>query len=108
MTEIFPYLFGVLFCSVIGWFFLVYTLFKILRIRHPEKYRDMGSPTLFPQEQVDLGGLKVFNSFLFKREWRELNDTKLASLGWFMICYITLYVIGFLFLITLLFLGYAP
>jgi len=108
MTEIFPYLFGVLFCSVIGWFFLVYTLFKILRIRHPEKYSDMGSPTLFPQEQPDLNDLKVLPSFLFNRGWKELDDSKLASLSWFMIFYITLYVIGFLFLITLLFLGYAP
>lgn len=106
MKEVFPIMFGVLFCSVFVWFFLCFRLFKILETRHPEKYESMGKPSLIMNNS--LSSNITFMKFLFKLEWRELEDSGLAALGKSMLIFFALYLIGFLTLFISVPLGYAP
>jgi len=106
MNELFPIIFAVLFCSVFVWFYLCHRLFKILKTRHPEKYASMGSPTLIMNNS--LANNIAFMKFLFKREWRSLNDDGLTSLGQGMLVFFCIYLVGFLFLFLGVPLGYAP
>lgn len=105
MKEVFPILFGILFCSVFVWFFLCYRLFKILETRYPEKYQSMGKPSLIMNNS--LSSNITFIKFLFKREWRELDDAGLAILGNFMLVFFAVYFVGFLTLFFFVPLGYA-
>ncbi len=105
MKEVFPFLFGILFCSVLVWFFLCYQLFKILETRHPEKYESMGKPSLIMNNS--LSSNITFMKFLFKSEWRELNDNGLALLSKSMLVFFCAYMVGFLTLFFSVPLGYA-
>ncbi len=105
MNEIFPILFCVLFCFVLVWFFLCVKLFKALETRHPKKYEEMGKPSLFMNNSMS--GNIAFMRFLFKRESRNLDDTKLDSLSKFILIYISLYFIGFSFLFVSIPLGFV-
>ena len=66
----------------------------MLEIRHPEKYMAMGKPSLIMNNS--LSNNISFMKFLFKREWKELNDENLASLGKGMLVFFIIYSIGFL------------
>jgi len=105
MSATFPILFGILFMSVFVWFFLVTRLFKLLKSEHPGKYREMGEPTLFwsnsPKASWEL------SKFLLKRDYAELNDPKLLSLGNTMLAFFVLYMAGFLYLFFSVPFGYA-
>ncbi len=105
MKEILIIVFGVLFCSVLVWFFLCYRLFKILETRHPEKYEAMGKPSLIMNN--NLSSNITFMKFLFKREWRELEDSALSTLGKSMLIFSFMYIAGFLALFISVSLGYA-
>jgi len=104
--EIFPILFGILFCSVFVWFYLCHKMFGILRIRHPEKYEAMGKPTLIMNNSISNN--LSFMKFLFKREWQELNDDGLASLGKGMLVFLVIYTAIFFSLFFSVPLGLAP
>lgn len=106
MKDVFPVLFGVLFCSVFVWFFLCYRLFKILETRHPETYIAMGKPSLIMNNSISNN--ISFMKFLFKRGWRDLNDDGLARLGNTMLVFFAFYTAGFCFMFFGLPLGYAP
>lgn len=106
VKEVFPIMFGVLFCSVFVWFFLCYRLFKILETRHPEKYESMGKPSLIMNNSISSN--ITFMKFLFRREWRELDDSGLATLGKSMLVFFAIYMVGFLTLFFSVPLGYAP
>lgn len=94
MNDVFPILFGVLFLSVFVWFFLCYRLFRILETRHPDKYESMGKPGLIMNNSLSTN--ITFMTFLFKREWRELNDPGLATLSKSMMVFFAMYTIFFL------------
>jgi hypothetical protein len=70
-TYLFVFL-GVLLASIGVSCGLLSTLYKRLASYHPEKYRDMGEPSLFVNRtfRSDLSPMK----FIFKREDRLLND----------------------------------
>ncbi len=106
VKEVFPIMFGILFCSVFVWFFLCYRLFKILETRHPEKYESMGKPSLIMNNS--LSSNITFMKFLFKREWRDLDDSGLATLSKSMLVFFAIYTVGFLALFFSVPLGYAP
>ncbi len=106
MKEIFPILFGILFCSVFIWFYLCHKMFGILRIRHPKKYEAMGKPSLIMNNSISNNLL--FMKFLFKREWQELNDNGLATLGKSMLVFFAFYIILFFSLFISVPLGLAP
>ncbi len=106
MTDAFPIIFGLLFCMVFIWFYLCNKMFNILRTRHPEKYEAMGKPTLIMNNS--LSNNISFIKFLFKREWRELNDDGAASLGKGMLVFFALYTVVFFSMFFSVPLGYAP
>ncbi len=104
MKDIFPVLFSILFFSVFVWFFMCYRLFKILETRHPEKYEEMGKPSLFLNNTISNN--ISFMKFLFKGEWRGLNDVGLANHSKFMLFFFTIYIVGFMFLFFNFFIGF--
>lgn len=106
MNEVFPILFGILFCLVFVWFYLCNRMFKILRIRHPEKYEAMGKPSLIMNNSISNN--LSFMKFLFKREWQELNDQSLATLGNGMLIFFVTYTILFFGLFISMSIGIAP
>ncbi len=106
MNQIFPVIFGILFCSVFVWFFLCHRLFKILETRHPEKYESMGKPSLIMNNSLSTN--ITFMKFLFKREWRDIDDQGLTSLSKSMLAFFAVYLVGFLALFLLMPLGYVP
>jgi len=106
MKEIFPILFGILFCSVFVWFYLCNKIFDILRTRHSEKYDAMGKPSLIMNNSISNNLL--FMKFLFKREWQELNDEGLANLSKSMLIFFVIYIILFFSLCFSIPLGFAP
>ena len=106
MNPVFSTTFGLLFCSVPVWFFLCYRLFKILETRHPEKYESMGKPGLFMNNSISNN--ISFGKFLFRGEWRALNDQRLAVLCKFMLVFFVLYCIGFLSMFIAVPLAVAP
>jgi hypothetical protein len=106
MKAVFPIMFGTLFCSVFVWFFLCYRLFKILETRHPEKYESMGKPSLIMNNSFSSN--ITFMKFLFKREWRGLDDSGLTILGKSMLVFFAIYMVGFLIIFFAVPLGYAP
>ena len=86
-------LFFVLFASVFVWFGLVSQLYKILATDHPQKYEEMGKPTLFWNNSPKSGWLLV--KFIMKREYRGLGNQKLVKLGNFMFNFFVAYGILF-------------
>ena len=66
----------------------------------------MGKPSLIMNNS--LSSNITFMKFLFKREWRELNDSGLATLGQFMLVFFAIYTVGFFVLFFSVPLGYAP
>ena len=66
----------------------------------------MGKPSLIMNNS--LSSNITFMKFLFKREWRELNDSGLATLGKSMLVFFAIYMVGFLALFFSVPLGYAP
>lgn len=106
MKEVFLILFGILFISVLVWFFLCNKMFKVLALKHPEKYEGMGKPSLIMNNS--LSNNISFMKFLLKREWRDLNDQSVASLGKTMSVFITLYLALFLVIIISVPLALAP
>jgi hypothetical protein len=105
MKEVFPILFGVLFIAIFVWFFLCNKMFKTLALRHPEKYEAMGKPSLIMNNS--LSNNVSFIKFLFKREWRDLNDPSVTSLGKIMCVFIMLYLALFLVVFISVPLGFA-
>lgn len=106
MKEMFPVLFGILFCSVFVWFYLCHKMFGILRTRHPDKYESMGKPSLIMNNSISNNLL--FMRFLFKREWQGLNDKGLTILGKSILIFFALYTVLFLSLFFSVPLGLAP
>jgi len=107
MIEIFYTLFGIIFLSTLLWFFLCHRMQRILAVKHPEVYEKMGKPTLFLNNSIQNG--RLFNKFLFKRQWKELGDSELDDLGSKMLVYIFIHSSLFIALIAGNFLGwYKP
>jgi hypothetical protein len=89
MNDAIPYLFSLMFIAVLVWFGLCVKLFNALKERHPETYENMGSPGLFRNNTFSNN--ISFMRFLFKKEWRTLDDEGIAKLSKFMFIYIFAY-----------------
>jgi ABC-type phosphate transport system permease subunit len=66
----------------------------------------MGKPSLIMNNS--LSSNITFMKFLFKREWRDLDDSGLATLSKSMLVFFATYIVGFLALFFSVPLGYAP
>ena len=82
--------FVILFCMLLVWFVLVRILFKRLESSHPDKYADMGRPTLFLRN----GPACVFAmlKFIVAREHTKLNDSYLTKLSDAMLAFSVVYI----------------
>ncbi|NJD87573.1 MAG: hypothetical protein FIB05_06135 [Betaproteobacteria bacterium] len=96
-------LFLVLFAMAMGWFGLIWLLYRRLEEYHPEKYEAMGSPTLRDNDAETTFQLL---GFIVGREYLQLEeDGFLRRLGDGMLYYLIVYLALFLYLLASLFSG---
>ena len=74
--------FIILWLSCMLWLVLCSRLFKIIKTRHPQKHTAMGGPHV--TQNSTLSTNKALFSFLYHRDWIELGDPGLSTLGRFM------------------------
>jgi hypothetical protein len=67
--------FFVLFTMTVGWFAMLHVLFNDLKARHPQKYEDLGEPSLFKNDTFS-ASLRLLK-FLYTREPEGLDDKSL-------------------------------
>ncbi len=67
--------FSVLFAMTIGWFAMLHALFNDLEARHPQKYEDLGEPSVFKNDTFSASFRLL--KFLYTREPEGLNDKSL-------------------------------
>ena len=91
--EIFPIMFGAMFFIVLIWFALLKTIFTKLQRAHPEKYKQMGEPSLFMNNSIKTGLATL--KFIGKREHNMLNDPALSKLSNFALVFFVLYLVIF-------------
>ena len=83
--------FWILLFSIVIWNINTFFIFKRLRLSHPTKYIEMGEPSIFkPDFKALIGYLK----FIYKREWRSLDDPKLSRICYLMPILLLLVIIG--------------
>ena len=81
MNHVHLILFGILFVMTIVWMFITNRVFRILESKHPEKYAEMWSPTLFWRNSPASGF--AFMKFLFNSEYLALEDEELSKICFF-------------------------
>ena len=86
-----PILVWVFLALLIVWLVMINALWKRLRTRHPDKYRIMGEPKMFPKNSFKCGLTTI--KFLFLREHKELNDKSLSLLSDSMLLLLAVYII---------------
>lgn len=93
MEEAFPIVFGAMMFMVLIWFVLLKIIFSKLQSSHPEKYKQMGEPSLFMNNSMKtaLATLK----FIGKREHNHLNDPALTKLSDFALVLFIVYTVIF-------------
>ena len=97
-TPIFvPIILAVLMVMVLIWFAMIFALCKKLKLKHPEKYSEMGEPSLFCNNSLHTNWKTL--KYLFKREHKDLNDKSLSLLSDTMLVFLIIYVILFFGLI---------
>lgn len=106
MSDQFLILFGLMLILGGVYFYLVKKTFNRLEECHPEKYNSLGRPSLISNNSPS-NNIK-FIKFLFKRDWKDLNDEKVASLGNNLIILFIIYSSVFLALIVEIFTANAP
>ena len=102
--DLYKVWFGGLFVLVLVWFGLCLKLFRILKTRHPNIYQSIGEPS-FLNNTVSNNILLV--KYLFKREWRAVDDAGLSKLSYFLLAYWCFYFLSFFGFMTAVFMGYA-
>ena len=86
-------LFAALMVATLIWLILCCYLFRILRTRYPDTYEEIGSPSLFGYNEF--GNAITFAIFLFRKDWKTLDDKKVRSLCAFMRVYIACWLVAF-------------
>lgn len=72
-------LFLALICAALVWFILCHRMFGILQTRQPQRYAEMGKPSLIKNNS--LSNNLAFLKFLLRRDWKTLDDEGVALLG---------------------------
>ena len=88
-----PILFWVLMAMVLIWFVMIIALFRRLKLRHLDKYTEMGEPSLFWNNSMKTGWATL--RFLFRREHKDLRDDSLSLLSDSMLVFFAIYTILF-------------
>lgn len=103
-----PILFYVLVPVAITWLFLLNTLFRRLKLRHPLKYLEWGEPALFDGDIYRKSAKMGLFKFLIRREYRLLNDTYLTHTCNLMQIILFIFIILFCALFYLLVIDVLP
>lgn len=93
MEEVFPIIFGSMMFMVLIWFVLLKIIFTKLEREHPEKYKQMGEPSLFFNNSLKTGLVTL--KFIGKREHNNLNDPALSKLSDFALVFFVIYAVIF-------------
>lgn len=93
MEEVFPIVFGAMMFMVLIWFILLKIIFTKLEREHPEKYKQMGEPSLFWNNSMKTGLATL--EFIGKREHKDLNNTALSKLSDFALVFFVIYTVIF-------------
>ena len=72
---------------------MIIALFRRLKLRHLEKYTEMGEPSLFWNNSMKTGWATL--KFLLKREHKGLNDNSLSLLSDSMLVFLAIYMVLF-------------
>jgi len=96
-------LFCLLMLMVFVWFALCIWTFRRIEKRHPEKYLQMGRPTLFLRNNIE--NTWLFMKFLWRSEYSTMNDSSLTRICRIMKIFSVLYVALFLSMLMLFFEG---
>ncbi len=103
--EIISILFWTVFIMSVVFTMLRMRMYKILEKEHLKKYEEMGKPTVFLRSSISTIFLLI--KFLWKREYIELNDKDLTSLGNLMLVLFVIQSIG-LFIIFIIMFNHMP
>lgn len=79
MGQIFPVLFGLMMVMGLTWLVLLKAIFSCLEKHHPEKYEEMGKPSLFWNNSMKTGYTTL--KFISKREHKTLGNSFLSRLS---------------------------
>jgi hypothetical protein len=93
MEEVFPIIFGTMMFMVLIWFILLKIIFSKLERSHPEKFKQMGEPSLFMNNSMKTGLATL--KFIGKREHNQLNDPALTKLSDFALVFFIIYTVIF-------------
>ena len=85
--------FPILGLMVAVWLILYKWTLNRLEQRHPQKYSEMGSPSLFLRNSLENNW--KFAKYLWKNEYRKLEDSVLSRTNEFMKVFIVLYLLVF-------------
>lgn len=96
-----PIVFAAGFVMVIIWLGCCVKLFSLLKARQPEKYKEMGEPSLIMNNS--LRNNIAFMRFLFRREDRSLGDPGITRFTGFMFYYFFAVLAVYLILIVSIF-----
>ena len=96
-NSTFVTLFVLLVGMVLVWFVLVKLLFNRLEAAHPQRYEEMGRPSLFLRNSPAAGWALL--KFLMAREHRSLGDGYLSRLSDAMLAFLAVYLVLFLGLV---------
>ena len=89
-----------LFGMVVVWFVLVSQFLRTLKRRHVTVWHDLGEPALLANNTPQTN-LAIFY-YLKRRAYQQLGDQELWKLGDRLRIFITIYIIAFLFVISLM------
>ncbi|MEO8352247.1 MAG: hypothetical protein ABI680_10995 [Chthoniobacteraceae bacterium] len=98
-------LYAVLGLAVLIWFVLMTRFFRILRIRHPKIYDQLGRPTLIKNNTIQNG--IAWSRFLLGGRFRKLDDPGLTRLGSIMQVFFYVYLVMILTLFGLMIFAFA-
>lgn len=85
--------------AVFYWLYLCMKFDRIIKDRHPDIFESMGRPHLVTNNTTSNNVL--FIKFLFREEWKNIEDVELGKLSHFMKVYLIVYLTAFLFLVVL-------
>src|SRR5688500_5423141 len=93
MTTFQEVLFGALLVMVVVWFYCVHSLKRQLLQRHPDTHEQMELSELW--QRHNSGPTLALLRFLFRSEYRDLDDPEITRLGvfmrWFFVAYIAIF-----------------
>lgn len=86
-------LFSILMLAVVIGLGVHHVFLRRLRLKHPETWVALGSPSLILNNSIQ-NGFAVMR-FLWKRQYKSLNDPALTKLCNFIVVYSTVYIVFF-------------